>query len=93
CDVRCGGHIMGDAFELRTAPKLQIKVIGTGPLEKIDVLRDSDVVATLEPEGIEFAGEWTDPDPPAGEHYYYVRVLQKDQELAWTSPMWVTYRK
>ena len=34
--------------------------------------------------------DWTDEAPPAGEHAYYVRVLQLDGHLAWSSPTWVT---
>jgi hypothetical protein len=28
----------------------------------------------------------------AGEDWYYVRVEQKNGELAWSSPIWVRYR-
>jgi hypothetical protein len=32
-------------------------------------------------------------DIPAGRtSYYYVRVEQADGNLAWASPMWITYR-
>jgi hypothetical protein len=24
-------------------------------------------------------------------HYYYIRVLQKDGELAWASPLWIRF--
>ena len=32
--------------------------------------------------------EFSDPDPAPGEHYYYVRVTQLDDEQAWSSPIW-----
>jgi hypothetical protein len=47
------------------------------------------VVETYEPAKAEFAGRWTDPNPVAGIHYYYVRVQQANGELAWGSPMWI----
>ena len=65
-------------------------MIGTGKLSRVDVLRDSDVVATLKAPGKEYRGTWTDPAPKAGTHYYYVRVVQEDGELAWGSPLWIT---
>jgi hypothetical protein len=34
-------------------------------------------------------GEWPDPKPSPGTHYYYVRVRQADGELAGGSPLWV----
>jgi hypothetical protein len=89
-EVRSGPHLMGDEFQAAEAPSLQIAVIGTAKLAKVDILRDSEVVATLRPAGNEFRGKWTDPVPRAGTHYYYVRVMQHDGELAWGSPMWIT---
>lgn len=90
--VRCGDRIMGDDFQSKEAPVLNIHVIGTGPLAGVDVLRDSEVVETLRPADAnrsEYEGTWTEPKPQAGVHYYYVRVRQKDGQLAWASPMWI----
>jgi hypothetical protein len=91
-DVRSGEYLMGDELATKDAPALQINVVGTGNLAKIDVLRDSEVVATLKAPGRQYKGAWTDPAPQPGTHYYYVRVLQQDGELAWGSPLWVTRR-
>ncbi len=92
-DVRSGPHVMGDELQTRDAPKLEVAVIGTGKLAKIDVLRDSTVVQTIKPQGREYRGAWTDPNPVVGMHYYYVRVLQEDGEIAWASPLWIDYRR
>jgi hypothetical protein len=89
-DVRSGPHLMGDEFKITGNPTLQIAVVGTARLDKVDILRDSEVLATLRPAGQQFKGVWTDPVPLAGTHYYYVRVMQHDGELAWGSPMWMT---
>ena len=35
---------------------------------------------------------WMDSAPKEGTSYYYVRVEQADGQLAWASPMWITYR-
>ena len=53
-------------------------VIGTKPLARIDVLKGSRVVATLNAGKPEYRGTWSDPEPGAGVHYYYVRVQQKE---------------
>jgi hypothetical protein len=89
-DVRSGPHVMGDAFKAAAAPALEVRVHGTADLAAVEVLRDSEVVATLKASGRECKGRWTDPKPGA-RHYYYVRVRQKDGQLAWSSPLWVTY--
>ena len=31
---------------------------------------------------------FTDAAAEAGESYYYVRVIQADEEIAWSSPVW-----
>ena len=92
-DVRCGQQIMGDEFKLREPPALQITAVGTGPIARVVILKDGEVVETLKPGKAEFRGSWTDPKPTAGVHYYYVRVEQADGELAWGSPMWIEYVK
>ncbi len=92
-DVRLGAlGIMGD--EVRTAePRLDVVVVGTGPLELVDVIRNGDVVHTQRPDkgAAEVRFHWQDPAPRQGEQpsYYYVRVLQKDGQMAWASPIWV----
>jgi hypothetical protein len=91
-DVRSGKHVMGDAFSQGEPVKLEMKIAGTGPLERIDIIKDSRVVKTIEPKVTEYKGEWSD-EKADGKHYYYVRVLQKDKAMAWGSPMWVEYGK
>jgi hypothetical protein len=92
-DVRSGPHIMGDAFKTGDAPALEVNVIGTAPLAQIDIIRDSKVVETIRPGAREHKLKWADPKPEAGTHYYYVRVQQKDGQLAWGSPLWIDYAR
>jgi hypothetical protein len=91
-DVRMGTNIMGD--EVRTGkPSLDVVVLGTSPLDRVDVLRDGKVMHTRRPEkdSAEARFHWDDPAPTKGEKasYYYVRVVQKDGQMAWASPIWV----
>ena len=37
-DVRIGEHLMGDVVPLREIPLLKVRVEGTGPIEKIEVI-------------------------------------------------------
>ena len=45
---------------------------------------------------IEDKTEWTesfkDPEPVTGMNRYYLRVEQTDGNMAWASPVWVTYK-
>jgi hypothetical protein len=92
-DVRLAGHVMGD--QVRAAePRLDVVVLGTAALERAEVLRDGRVVHTARPAGKEdeLRFSWRDPAPPRGGRpsYYYVRVIQRDGQMAWASPLWVT---
>ena len=66
---------------------------GYHPVAKVHVLRDSKYVYTGEPKQQDVKLRYTDADIPAGKtSYYYVRVEQADGNLAWSSPMWITYK-
>jgi hypothetical protein len=90
-DVRMGAlGIMGD--EVHTdAPRLDIVVFGTGPLDRIEVLRNGSVVHTEKGTGAEARVHWEDPAPLKSDRaaHYYVRVRQQDGQMAWSSPIWV----
>jgi len=92
-DVRMGAlGIMGD--EVRTSqPRLDVTALGTGPLDRVEVVRNGDVVHTERPQkdAAEARFQWEDPAPRKGEtpSYYYTRVIQKDGQMAWASPIWV----
>ena len=74
-------------------PKEVIEVVGQHPLEKVEILRNSKVIHTFDIEdGVAvFKGDYTDEDYKDEKEvlYYYVRAIQKNNELAWSSPIWV----
>ncbi len=91
-DFQCQGHAMGEAFETAEVPRLEAAVIGTGPIKQIDVIKDNQIVYTFQPETNDVSFTYTDAAVSEGEHYYYVRVIQEDDNMAWASPIWVDYR-
>jgi hypothetical protein len=90
-DVRMGAHIMGDEFEHRGAdkPTLAVRVRGTAPLARVEVIKDFVTVYSVEPKQPTVEFTWSDFAAAAGVSWYYVRVLQSDTQVAWGSPMWV----
>jgi hypothetical protein len=91
-DVRSGDHFMGDTFTTRERPSLKVVAQGTAPISRLHVVRDNKYVFSTEPRAREVSLGYTDDDAkPGSSHYYYVRVEQADGNLAWGSPMWVTY--
>jgi hypothetical protein len=68
-------------------------VLGTGAIEHVDVIRNGKVEHAAKPDkdGDQVRFRWDDPAPVKGAKasYYYVRVVQKDGQMAWSSPIWV----
>lgn len=91
-EFRAGDRFMGDAFDTRRPVALRIKVRGTAPVAKVRLIRDAAYVHTFEPGKQEASLEYLDREKLTGEHWYYVRVEQADGEIAWSSPIWITYR-
>jgi hypothetical protein len=93
-DVRSGEHLMGDEFEARGPIELRVLAHGTRPIARLDIIKDFMYVYSTEPRQNRVELTWTDAerDRPAGESWYYVRLMQDDGELAWGSPLWVRSR-
>ena len=91
-DFRADGvHMMGDAFDAEKSPKFQVKVVGTGPIDKVEIVKDGKFVFNTQPGGSMADFTYVDAKPEKGESWYYVRVMQADRNLAWSSPIWVKY--
>jgi hypothetical protein len=90
-DVRSGAHLMGDEFTAGGPVQLSVLVHGTGPIARIDIIKDFQYAYSTEPHKSRVEFQWTDAERgrPAGLSWYYVRAIQEDGELAWASPLWV----
>lgn len=86
-------HLMGDAFPAASAPKLTVRIIGTDVISEVDLIKDQKFVYHSEPNTPKVEFTFVDAEPGDGESYYYVRVQQRDRNLAWSSPVWVDYRE
>ncbi|MBI4905870.1 MAG: hypothetical protein HY820_19710 [Acidobacteria bacterium] len=89
--ARAGGaeHIMGDAFEGAAPPVLSVTATGTNPIKQVDIIRDKQFLYTSRPQKKAVQFTFTDTSKAAGESWYYVRVLQEDGQIAWSSPIWI----
>lgn len=87
-----GLHFMGDALKTSSAPTLKFKIAGTDVIAKVDIVKDETFVYHAEPnqQTVEFT--FRDSNVSKRESYYYVRIQQRDRNLAWSSPIWVDYR-
>jgi hypothetical protein len=92
-DYRLNGHFMGEEFSTTDMPRLEAKIVGTGIVRKVEVIRDNSYIHTQGGAGSELQFTYIDQSVEPGPHYYYIRVEQENGELAWASPIWVTYKR
>jgi len=89
-----GGRPLGSEFaaDSATPPPIEVNVLGTAPIKQIDLIKDNQVIYSTHPGQQRVRFEYCDADADSGTSYYYARVIQEDQMMAWGSPVWVTYR-
>jgi len=89
--LQAGGreYLQGDIVEAPGDFRLWVKVIGTAPIRQIDVIRSNAFIHNRQNLGPELSFTFVDNAPAAGESYYYVRLIQADDQMAWSSPIWV----
>jgi hypothetical protein len=90
--LQTGGreYLQGDIIRAPGDFRLSVKVIGTRPVRQIDIIRNNKFIHTVQPMEKDVSFSFIDSQPQSGESYYYVRVIQVDEQMAWSSPIWVT---
>jgi hypothetical protein len=91
CRMQMGPHFMGSEFSAAEVPPLEVAVVGTAEIDRIDVIKDNRVVYSQRPDppSRQARFQFQDMQPGPGIHYYYARVIQRDRNMAWLSPIWV----
>jgi len=94
------GYMMGEEIPGRRDEKrtVFIKVIGTDKIKRIDVIRNNELLYSHKgcKQMEEF--EYVDREDPVNLPlypilFYYIRVIQIDREIAWSSPIWINLGK
>jgi hypothetical protein len=58
-------------------------------VRQVDIIRSNRYIHNLQNLGREVDFTFADNEPLPGESYYYIRVMQVDEQMAWSSPIWV----
>ncbi len=92
-DFRVDGAIAGQTIETKAAPELFIKVKGQHELANVEILRNSKVIKEYDVVDGElvFKADFVDKAYQNEKEtlYYYIRATQKNNAIAWSSPVWV----
>ena len=91
-DFRAGEHMMGDAFDATTPPRMTVKVLGHQPLGDGGDDQGRQVRLRDAAGGNDGGFHVSRPESgEAGELVLRAGVIQADRQMAWSSPMWVKY--
>jgi hypothetical protein len=88
---KVNGHWMGEDIALGASDprRLVANVVGTAPVSTVTVVKNNEDVHTWDnpDHGVDLV--WEDDSEASTGDFYYVRVTQEDEEMAWSSPVWL----
>ncbi|MCC5877208.1 MAG: CehA/McbA family metallohydrolase [Candidatus Sumerlaeia bacterium] len=90
-DFRVNNHLMGEEFSIRGSEGvvIQAEVIAQQRLVWLQVVKDNKTWYEYGGEGYISRFTIRDTDPGHGTHWYYLRVIFENDDMAWSSPIWV----
>ena len=85
---------MGAEVEATEPPEFLLRAVTPRPVALVEVIRSGEVVYSAEPQTSEVEIAYRDSDAPYdGSAYYHVRLVQQDGQIAWSTPIWIEYRR
>ena len=88
-------YLMGEDVTISGSPTFRVHIEGTAELAEVEIVKNNTRVYRQTPGARSLDFEYRDSEVPGEEaDFYYVRVRQadRDQQVAWGSPIWVTGR-
>lgn len=83
-------HPLGREITVRDAPTIEAGIVAPAEVRALAIVRDSQFIHTTEPKTPQAELPFTDLDLKPGQSaYYYVRALVGENDIAWSSPIWV----
>ena len=87
------GHIMGEQVTInsnKTERKISASIEGTDIIEEVVLIKNNENYFVKKGNGKKAVSfNYTDTKTANKGDYYYIRVVQKNGELAWSSPVWI----
>ncbi len=85
------GHPMGSEYRTENPPLVSVEVIGSDEIQKVEIIKNGKRIHEYlgKSEFVKFV--YMDRQVKKGKSYYYVRVLQRNGEMAWSSPVFVDF--
>lgn len=89
-DFSINGSPMGSEIinEQNNVNKIVVRVLGTNELDTVEIIKNGERLYSEKGKSNSLDILFEDSDRSDCD-YYYVRVVQKDEHMAWSSPIWV----
>jgi hypothetical protein len=85
-------YFMGADVTFRRNPRIRAKIIGTCKISKLELIKNFAIVLSQSPNQQHVDFQYLDTRPEEGENFYYLRAIQEDGNIAWATPIWITYK-
>ena len=86
-------YLMGEEALVTSPPRFRIHVEGTAPIGDVEIVKNNKMVYSSRPGTQRVDFEYRDNTAPGEEaSFYYLRVRQtdRDRQIGWSSPIWVS---
>lgn len=92
---RAGDSPMGSEIEWPAKKDLPIAImaVGSDAIAAVEIIKNGETVFRKEGNGRFLQVLTADTEISKGTSWYYARIIQKDGQMAWSSPIWVTREK
>lgn len=89
-DFSVSGVSMGGECKVGgDTPTIMAIVHGVCQIARVEIIRDGQTAQSIQGDGRDMTVNWLDRAVGPGRHWYLLKVIQTDQEMVWTSPIWV----
>ncbi len=90
-NFKINDHHMGEIIkqDKNTPKKIEITVKGTDRLKLVEVIKNNQSLKKYSWTDPSFSASLMDKSESSSNDYYYLRVVQQDNYMAWSSPIWI----
>jgi hypothetical protein len=89
-DVSANGAGMGDDLKVDTDFEILAEIAGTDTVESVSLFDGMKLIETVKPGRRDCKLTFKCAKPSEKDRPYFIKVIQKDQNRAWSTPIWVS---
>jgi hypothetical protein len=95
-DFHINNEIMGQIIPVgdeQTVRNITGRVIGTDVIKEVAIIKNGSTLYAEKGRGRDMTISYSDKTSVKAEDYYYLRAIQEDDAIAWSSPVWLNNKQ